>query len=87
MPADWAAQLDFILHLRDVMHVRRNLAVIEPFNRELEFFGLVGSGRGSDRVAALGAITVRRSQSHQNVLTGPKRNGLRKTKEEAFHAR
>ena len=87
MSADRTAQLDFVIDLRDVMHEGRDLAVIEPFDRELEFFRPTGSGRGSDRIAALGAVTVGRGQPQQDVLARREPNWLRKTEEEAFHAR
>jgi hypothetical protein len=84
---DRAAYLDLIAHLRSVMHEGRNLAVIEPFDREFEHLRPTKPWRGSDRVAALGAIAVWCCQPQHNVLTGPEQNRLWKMKEKALDAR
>ena len=50
------------------MEERRDLAVLEPLDGELDH--AVGAGRRGNRIAALGLIAVRRRQAHIDMLPG-----------------
>ena len=64
---DRPAQLELIAGLEHVGEVRRDLAVIEPLDREREEFTV---RRGGDRVAALSLVPVLGGEADVHVLAG-----------------
>src|SRR5205807_9008509 len=66
--ADRPAQLDAVAGVELVGQVRRDLAVVEPLDREVDAGALGGRG---DRVAALGHVAVLGREPDGDVLAGP----------------
>jgi hypothetical protein len=67
VPADRAAQLQLITATELVGQIRRDLAVLEPLDRQRDRCVL---RRRGDRVRALCLVAVLGGQSHVDVLTG-----------------
>ena len=64
--ADRTAQLDPVADDDDVVEERRDLAVVDALDRDLDLAGTLGLGR--DRVAPLDAVAVLRGQAKVDVL-------------------
>jgi hypothetical protein len=66
--ADRPAQLDPVAGPQHIRQIGRDLAVVEPFHRQLDARAV---GSGPDRVAPLGLVPVLGGQSDVDVLAGP----------------
>src|SRR6201999_1942938 len=80
-----ATYLDLVALDEDVMEVGRDLAALEPVDRQLHHPFL--ERRGGDRVGALGAVAVRRGEADVVVLAGQVRDPPRRPQAEGLGAR
>ncbi len=66
MPADGTTQFDLVANRRDIMEEGGYLAVVQPFDGELNCLATLG--RRCDRIAALRLITIRCAQPYVDML-------------------
>ena len=82
--ADRAAQLELVARPQLVDEVGRDLAVVEPLDRQDEIAVL---GRRGDRVAPLRPIAVLGGQADVDVLSGSMPRPVRRVEDDALRAR
>ena len=85
VPTDRTAQLQLVAGAQLAREVRRHLAVVETLDGQRQ--PLVGARRRSDRVAALGLVSVISGQAHIHVLTGAMPRPAGDRQHEAAHPR
>ena len=68
MSAERSLHLDLVADRRDLVEERRDLAVVQPLDRQFDL--VAGLRRRGDRIAALRGVAVGRRQPDVDMLAG-----------------